>query len=311
VESSPAHEVESSPAHEVESSPAHEVESGPEPRRHQVLLQGKGVVKSKSRGDYVDTDNSKITLYERPKQKSSIHYPDPELEDEDVLVLDAKDEESNSESEEDEEGNSESEEEEDRKEVVPWEYKGTTYLLHETSGDVYDYDSELKIGKKPIYHKLLLNSTLYNEYKTSWTEQIKHMHAHDLDIVFKHLGCSCDCDKPKKEDKKKKIIAYLDNPHNLKKINKSKKKSWETARLAWGPREEAAKLGGRQFTSYVIDYNGKHIELNTLDEAKQLAEIIPWCNGIILNKSKYYLCMGFSNIRHNSPPISPSWICKT
>jgi len=58
--------------------------------------------------------------------------------------------------EEDSDSDSDSEEDEEAMEVEPWEYKGKTYLLDETSGDVYDYDSQLKIGKKTDKGKLKL-----------------------------------------------------------------------------------------------------------------------------------------------------------
>jgi hypothetical protein len=55
----------------------------------------------------------------------------------------------------DEEGGGEAEssvevesEDEEELEVEPWEFEGTTYLLDEKSGDVYDYDSQDLLGKK-------------------------------------------------------------------------------------------------------------------------------------------------------------------
>jgi len=44
-------------------------------------------------------------------------------------------------------GEEESEDEEEL-EVEPWEFEGTTYLLDEKSGDVYDYDTQDLLGKK-------------------------------------------------------------------------------------------------------------------------------------------------------------------
>jgi len=57
---------------------------------------------------------------------------------------------------EDEE-DSDSDSDDDAMEVIPWEYKGTTYLLDEDSGDVYDYESQEKIGKKSKSGKLKLD----------------------------------------------------------------------------------------------------------------------------------------------------------
>jgi len=42
-------------------------------------------------------------------------------------------------------------------EVVTWDYKGKTYLLEESSGDVYDYDSQEKIGTKTDQGKLKID----------------------------------------------------------------------------------------------------------------------------------------------------------
>ncbi len=57
----------------------------------------------------------------------------------------------------DSDSDSDSEDDEEGMEVEPWEYKGKTYLLDETSGDVYDYDSQEKIGKKNDKGKLKLD----------------------------------------------------------------------------------------------------------------------------------------------------------
>ena len=38
--------------------------------------------------------------------------------------------------------------EDEEMEVIPWEYKGVTYLLDEKTGDVYDYDEQELVGKK-------------------------------------------------------------------------------------------------------------------------------------------------------------------
>ena len=68
-----------------------------------------------------------------------------------VVVPDAADSESDSDSDED------TDEEGEGMEVVPWDYKGKTYLLDETTQEVYDYDSQEKIGKKTDKGKLKLD----------------------------------------------------------------------------------------------------------------------------------------------------------
>jgi hypothetical protein len=45
--------------------------------------------------------------------------------------------------------------EEEEMEVTPWDYKGTTYLLDEKTGDVYDYDEQELVGKKSKGGKLI------------------------------------------------------------------------------------------------------------------------------------------------------------
>ena len=68
-------------------------------------------------------------------------------EEESAVVVEEHEEDSDSDSDSDDEA----------MEVVPWDYKGTTYLLDEDSGDVYDYDSQEKIGKKSKSGKLKLD----------------------------------------------------------------------------------------------------------------------------------------------------------
>ena len=71
------------------------------------------------------------------------------VEDEKVVVREEEDSDSDSDSDE--------EDEEEGMEVVPWDYKGKTYLLDETTQEVYDYDSQDKIGKKTDKGKLKLD----------------------------------------------------------------------------------------------------------------------------------------------------------
>jgi len=58
---------------------------------------------------------------------------------------------------EDSDSDSDEEDDEEVMEVVTWDYKGKTYLLHEETGEVYDYDSQEKIGRKTDKGKLKLD----------------------------------------------------------------------------------------------------------------------------------------------------------
>jgi hypothetical protein len=56
----------------------------------------------------------------------------------------------------DTDSDSEDDDDEETMDIVPWDYKGQTYILDEETGDVYDCDSQDKIGRKTDKGKLKL-----------------------------------------------------------------------------------------------------------------------------------------------------------
>jgi hypothetical protein len=109
---------------------------------------------------WVKKDLEGVATYEEKKSKSKVKKilkakdeKKEEVKPEEIFKEEDEEEEEEVVEEDDEE---EEEEEEEDCSVVPWTFKGKTYLLDEKTGVVYDEDTEDEIGKKTKGGRLVL-----------------------------------------------------------------------------------------------------------------------------------------------------------